>query len=174
MKFGPVALAEAEGAILAHSHLLNSSKRLRKGIKLSSADLADLARDGVTEVIVARPDESEIHENDAATIIAEMFDLKSVRRDSAKTGRVNFFATQNGVFEVSKTLVDALNSVDPMITFATLDNFADVNEGRIVATVKIIPYAVPKTSLGEDKINRLGALFSSPPLRTIKSWLDID
>jgi len=39
--------------------------------------------------------------------------------------------------------IDRLNRVDPAITFATLAEFAPVVAGKMVATVKIIPFAVP-------------------------------
>ena len=43
MQFGPVPLAEAEGAILAHSVPLPEGGRLRKGIVLDGAALARLS-----------------------------------------------------------------------------------------------------------------------------------
>ncbi|MFP4044481.1 MAG: hypothetical protein ACLFTP_07950 [Rhodosalinus sp.] len=53
MKFGPVPLAEAEGALLAHSVRLASGK-LKKGQALGRGDLDALAAEGHAEVIVAR------------------------------------------------------------------------------------------------------------------------
>jgi molybdenum cofactor cytidylyltransferase len=43
---------------------------------------------------------------------------------------------------VDKAGVDALNRVDPAITFATLNAYAPVVAGKMIATVKIIPFAV--------------------------------
>ncbi|MGB3146165.1 MAG: 4-diphosphocytidyl-2C-methyl-D-erythritol kinase, partial [Paracoccaceae bacterium] len=43
--------------------------------------------------------------------------------------------------------VDAVNAIDPGITLATLPDLHEVNEGRMVATVKIIPYAVAGAAL---------------------------
>ena len=53
MKFGPVPIADAEGAILAHSVAL-ASGRLKKGRRLNGADIAALAAQGLAEVTVAR------------------------------------------------------------------------------------------------------------------------
>ena len=39
-------------------------------------------------------------------------------------------------------LIDAINRVDPAITIATVAEFAAVEAGQMVATVKIIPFAV--------------------------------
>ena len=43
--------------------------------------------------------------------------------------------------------IDALNAVDESITIATLPPYAVVDEGAMVATVKIIPFAVPRDLL---------------------------
>ena len=45
MKFGPVPVADAEGAILAHSVAL-ASGRLKKGRQLNAADVAAMAAGG--------------------------------------------------------------------------------------------------------------------------------
>ena len=60
MKFGPVPIAQAEGAILAHSISLDG-KRMRKGVVLSAADIAALRGAGVGDVTVARLGPGDIH-----------------------------------------------------------------------------------------------------------------
>ncbi len=61
----------------------------------------------------------------------------------AATGRVNLHAPAAGVFTVDKQLIDAINAVDPAVTIATVAQYAAVEKGQMVATVKIIPFAVP-------------------------------
>ena len=53
MDFGSVPVAQAQGAILAHSIDLGG-KRLRKGRVLEAVDIAGLQRAGFDQVIVAR------------------------------------------------------------------------------------------------------------------------
>ena len=53
MKFGPVPLEEAKGAILAHSQRL-ADKMLRKGSVLDEAAINLLREAGRVEVIAAR------------------------------------------------------------------------------------------------------------------------
>ncbi len=69
MRFGEVPLAEAEGAILAHSLRLGAHA-LKKGRVLSAADIAALAAAGVGEVVAARLDPGDIREDEAAARIA--------------------------------------------------------------------------------------------------------
>src|SRR6185503_6427810 len=65
-----------------------------------------------------------------------------VHVDRAFTGRANLFAQDAGVLVVDGASIDALNRVDPAITLATLSAFAPVVAGEMIATVKIIPFAV--------------------------------
>jgi molybdenum cofactor cytidylyltransferase len=51
MKFGPVALSEAEGAVLAHSLVLGRV-RLKKGHVLGPGDLEQIRQGGIDTVIV--------------------------------------------------------------------------------------------------------------------------
>jgi molybdenum cofactor cytidylyltransferase len=67
---------------------------------------------------------------------------EGVRVDRAFTGRANLFAERAGVLVVDKDAIDRLNQVDESITFATLPAFKPVVAGEMIATVKIIPFAV--------------------------------
>lgn len=143
MKFGPVAIGEAEGSILAHSTVAGE-KRFRKAHLLTAQDVETLRAAGFDEIIVAILDDNDVEENDAATRITEALRFSGSTAKPAATGRVNIFSDMDGVFTVDKALVDAINRVDPDVTLATLAEFAPVIEGQMVATVKIIPFAVPK------------------------------
>ena len=46
MKFGPLPVTQAEGAILAHS-VKAGSRTLKKGTVLSASDISDLSHDGL-------------------------------------------------------------------------------------------------------------------------------
>jgi molybdenum cofactor cytidylyltransferase len=148
VKFGPVPIDEAEGAILAHSTVA-AGKRLRKAQRLTRDDIDSLKADGVGEVVVAILAEGDVEENDAATRIAEALRFTGIEARPAATGRVNLHATVSGIFTVDKPLVDAINLVDPDITVATMPPFAPMVEGQMVATIKIIPFAVSEAVLGQ-------------------------
>ncbi len=134
MRFGDVALAEAEGAILAHS-----LQGLRKGHQLTAADITELAAAGVAVVTVARLGRDDLGENAAARKIAVASGLKA---SAPHAGRVNLLADRAGVLAVNAAAVNAVNTVDPAITLATLPPYTRVAKGQLLATIKIIPYAV--------------------------------
>jgi molybdenum cofactor cytidylyltransferase len=150
MRFGPVPLDQAEGAILAHSVALPEG-RLRKGCHLGSDDIAHLRATGRTEVIAARLDPTDLHEDAAALAIATALvpDPEAAGLDlrAVGTGRVNLHAQAPGVLDVLVKRVDALNGIDPMITFATVPRWQRLAAGEMAATVKIIAYGVARASV---------------------------
>ncbi len=166
MRFGPVPLNEAEGAILAHSHPLPGG-RLRKGTVLDRAALAALGAAGVVHVTVARPGPQDASENEAAAALGTALRGPGLRLTRAATGRANLHVTGPGLLRVAAPAVLAINAVDPGITLATLAPLARVADGTMVATVKIIPYAVPRAALDAAMAAAAGALALVPvALRT--------
>lgn len=143
MKFGPLATREAEGALLAHTLRL-ADGALKKGHRLTAADIARIVDAGIAQVIAARLDPNDCHEDEAAQRIAEAAAGGGLTLEPPFTGRVNFHAEADGLLLVDKDAVDRSNRIDPAITLATLPAFARVTRGRMVATAKIIPFAAPR------------------------------
>ena len=145
MKFGPVPLDAALGAILAHSHP-GAEGRLRKGRVLEAGDLAALAAEGCSSVVVAQLEPGDLDENTAAARLAAALVpdpvAQGLNRSDAFTGRVNLNATGAGIVDLDAAAIHDLNRVDPAITLATLPRFCRVEAGTLVGTVKIISYGV--------------------------------
>lgn len=161
MDFGPVPVAEAAGAILAHS-LTAGALRLKKGRRLGAADVAALTAAGVREITVARLGPEDLHEDAAAAAVAAAlvpgFAAADIRVSASFTGRVNLFAETAGLLAVDRRAVDAVNAVDPAVTLATLPDLARVAPRQMLATVKIIPYAAPSASVAAVVAAAAGAL----------------
>jgi molybdenum cofactor cytidylyltransferase len=145
MKFGPVPPKEAEGGIVVHS-IRSPALVLKKGTVVGKKEIAALEAASIPSITVARLEPGDVSEDQAAGDIAKAVAGGGVRVDHAFTGRANLFAETGGVLVVNSDMIDALNAVDPDITFATLDAFAPVVPGKMVATVKIIPFAVTKAA----------------------------
>lgn len=169
MRFGPVPLAEAAGAVLAHSVPLPDG-RLRKGVLLGVGDLARLAAAGFTTVTVARLAPDDVHEDAAALAVAQALvpdpAAAGLVLRRVGTGRVNIHADVTGVAEVVADRVDALNAVDPMITLATVPRWQRLSGQEMVATVKIISYAVGAASLAAACEAGANALRMRPAVMT--------
>lgn len=158
MKFGPAALAEAEGALLAHS-LAVGKRRLKKGQVLGRAELDLLAAEGHARVVVARLEAGDVAENEAARRLAEALAGRNLRPGNAGTGRCNLYADRDGLLIVDAARIAALNGVDEGITVSTVPAHEIVGADQIAATVKIIPFAVPRAAL-----DRAAALARERPL----------
>jgi molybdenum cofactor cytidylyltransferase len=141
MKFGAVPVAEAEGGVAVHS-LRKSGLVLKKGTLIGKAEIAALKDAGIAEIVVARIEPGDVSEDAAAAEIAAAAAGEGVRVDRAFTGRANLFAESAGVLVVDKDAIDRLNRVDESITLATLAAYKPVVAGEMIATVKIIPFAV--------------------------------
>jgi molybdenum cofactor cytidylyltransferase len=146
MKFDTVAAADALGGILAHG-VRAGDQRFKKGRVLSRADLAAIERAGIASLAVARLEPGDIGEDEAAGLVAARCGGSEVRTGAAFTGRVNLYALSDGLALVDGAMVDAINALDEAITIATVPPFARVARNQMLATIKIIPFAAPRTAV---------------------------
>jgi len=150
VKFGAVSLEDAEGAVLAHS-LAVAGGKLKKGRRLSAADVAALRASGLAAVIAARLEAGDLDEDAAAAMVAAALAGAAAARGLALsapfTGRANVFSAVEGVLRVDAAAVAAANALDEAVTVATLPDYARVTPRQMVATVKIIPYAAPRAAV---------------------------
>ena len=173
MRFGPLALGEAGGAILAHTLRLPSGKVLKKGRVLTAADLAALGAAGRSEVVAARLEAGDVHEDAAAAALAGALAGPGLRAAEAFTGRCNLHAEAHGVLVVDRERLDRVNAIDEAITVATLEPFAVVPPRALAVTVKIIPFAVRSAALEACLAAARGAepLVRVAPLRAASAGL---
>ncbi len=150
MKFGPIPVDTAQGAILAHS-VKAGDQKLRKGVLLDAEHCELLAKAGIDNVIVARMEDGDCHEDEAAKHLASALvpdpDTAKVRVTDPFTGRVNLIAEEPGVVELDVAALERFNQVHPMITVATVPQYQQLGPGGMVATIKVISYAVPRSDV---------------------------
>ena len=146
MRFGEFPTAGALGGRLAHSLRPDGGARVAKGTLVDAALVEALLGAGIERVTAALPDADDVHEDAAAARVARAFVGASdgLRVGTASTGRTNVFATRDGLFAFDRDAVLAANAVDEGVTLATLAENLVVPAGRMVATVKIVPFAVPE------------------------------
>ena len=123
MKFGELPVAEAEGAILAHSLKLGPTA-FKKARVLSRADLDLIAGAGLTRIVVARLEPGDVGEDEAARRVAEAAAGDGVEAAAPFTGRANLFSKTRWLLVFEPERVDRLNLVDEAITLGTLPSFA--------------------------------------------------
>lgn len=170
MRFGPVPLQAALGAVLAHG-TKTVSGRIAKGTILDAAAIEALAAAGHQQITVARLDPGDVLEDAAALQIAQSILHHALELQIAGTGRVNLFARETGLFLCDRAGVAGLNHIDPAMTLATLPNHTRTQAGDMVATVKIIPFAVPQGVIDlalQAAQSASGALIAHHPFRPLR------
>jgi molybdenum cofactor cytidylyltransferase len=144
MKFGPARLDNAIGKILGHNIAGPDGKRiLRKGKPLTVEDIAALRAIGRNSVYVAEIEPGDLDEDAAARRVAEAVTGDGLRLSGPASGRVNLLATAQGILRVDVDRLNQVNACDG-VTLATLASHTAVRPRQIVATIKIIPFALPE------------------------------
>lgn len=148
MDFGPVSINDAMGCILAHSIHINGA-HIAKGIILENHHITLLRQADVHEITVARLYSDDVHEDDAAFAIGQAFSGTGLVARGAEKGRVNIHAQYDGVLCLNAKDITALNDIDEAITLSTLMPFQRVKAGQMLATIKIITFAVARERLNK-------------------------
>ncbi len=164
MKFGEIPVAEAEGAILAHS-VKHKTGIFKKGRVLAGADIALLRESSVAQVFAARLSDDDVPEDKAAATVAKAIAGEGTVIQEPFTGRANLHARHRGLVVLDQERVRAFNRVHESLTLATSAPFEIVEDRQMVATVKVIPFAVARDVL-EEGLSVIG----SDPLIRVESF----
>jgi molybdenum cofactor cytidylyltransferase len=165
MDFCKVNSRDAAGSLLAHSIRFDKSN-FKKGRKLSEEDVTALLAAGIEEVTVARMARGDLHEDEAAAMVAAAIRGANLNQTAAFTGRCNLIAQARGLAVIDRGRLDAFNLTDECITIATVPPYGLVEPRQMVATVKMIPFAA-NGKIIDQAMQTLGnePLISVAPLR---------
>lgn len=155
------------GHILRHNIAARDGRKaLAKGRRLTQADAALLRDLGIAQVPVAVFEPGDVHEDEAARHVAEAACGMHITASAPAASRVNLFAAANGVVSVDVAGLLRLNGIEG-VTVATRPTHSLVRARQRVATIKIIPFAIPQTALhAVEAIHREhGPLVALHPLR---------
>ncbi len=166
MIFGELPLPQAEGAILAHS-VRHGGGMFKKGRTLTADDIRLLEASGVSMVFAAKLAEDDVPEDEAAAAVAKLVGAEGTTAQAPFTGRANLHAACHGLAIVDVERVRALNRLHESLTLATVQPYAIVEEREMVATVKVIPFAVPRGVL-----DKALAIIGDRPLVRVAGFRD--
>ncbi|HET9148341.1 MAG TPA: molybdopterin-binding/glycosyltransferase family 2 protein [Acetobacteraceae bacterium] len=165
MIFGRVPAREAAGGMLAHSARVKS-RLIPKGTVLDEAAIAALISAGFSHVTVARLEEGDVPEADAARELGDLLAGPGLRCSAPVHGRVNLFATAAGLLRLDAAAIAAINLLDEAITLGTLADAAPVAAGEMIGTLKIVPFAVPAVTMAAVR----NLLDQGAPLLTVRPF----
>ena len=146
MIFGELPIQECKDCFLAHTLKL-PQRTIKKGSIIGDEEFEVIRNANITKIWVAKLEPNDVHENKAASMLATSLENDRCRAEAAFTGRVNLFSTTSGIFCPDSDKINEINCVDSAITLATLESYSPILAGKMVATVKIIPFAVKQQQL---------------------------
>lgn len=152
MKFVRVLLGAAEGHILGHNVSHEGRRVLKKGRRLGPDELGAIARTGSEHVYVAMLEADDVEEDAAALRIGRaLADAGGVQLKPAYGGRASLLAPGHGVLELDLAALLELNLLDG-VTLATLPAGRVVAPDQLLATLKVIPFALPETTVAAAEL----------------------
>jgi molybdenum cofactor cytidylyltransferase len=167
MKFASFELADAEGAILAHAVKLDTMT-FKKGRVLSVADIKLLRTSNIHLVIAAKLGADDVPEDVAAHKIAAAVCGQHMQAQEAFTGRANLYAAAAGLVVIDEVRLRTINHLHESLTLATLPPYARVENRDMVATIKVIPFAVPR-----DVFDAALKIIGDKPLISVAPFKDL-
>lgn len=170
MKFGKFPLTETRGAILAHTLHLKGLV-IKKGTRLTDSHIAEISKSGIESVVCAKLETGDVDEDQAAHRLAQGVMGGNLTLSDARTGRCNLIATTDGILEVNPGQIFYINNQDEALTIATLAAGARVRKGQMIATIKVIPFAVSEKSLNNALQQTLTPPLFVLPFRKHKAGL---
>jgi molybdopterin biosynthesis enzyme len=165
-----LAIDQALGHILRHNlSSADGRKALPKGRRLRAEDLPILRELGLDHVRVAVLEAGDVHEDEAARRLAAAICGGGVAASAAVHSRVNLLAEADGIVRVDIEALLAINAIEGL-TVATLARHSLVRQHKRVATIKIIPFAVPEADLARaEALGRAAAgVVAILPLRSLR------
>lgn len=146
MIFAELPLDSCLGAMLAHSRILGG-RRIAKGSDVTPALLETARADGIDRLWVARLEAGDVAEAAAARRLAAVLAGAGTDARDPVHGRVNVHARHAGLLLVDRAAIAAANAASEAVGIATLTPYSPVAAGELVATLKVIPFAMPEDAL---------------------------
>ena len=173
-------LQEAIGSKLAHDITEIrpgefKGPAFRRGHIVCEADLCHLQRLGKNHLYVLDLADDEIHENEAAVILATALAGDGVTwKNGPREGKINLLAERAGLLVVNIAALAAFNMVDEVMC-ATLHSHTLVNRGDLIAGTRAIPLVMKRTPIERAAAiaRQNGSVLSVKTLRSARVGLVI-
>ncbi len=175
-----ITLEEAIGTVLSHDITEIrpgefKGPAFRKGHTICEEEICRLQRLGKNRLYVIDLEKDEIHENEAATILAQALAGEGiVWEDDPQEGKISLYAGSDGVLVVDTLAIAAFNMVDEVMC-ATLHNHTLVKKGELVGATRAIPLVMKRAPIERAAAiaRQNGWVLSIRPIRQARAGLII-
>ncbi len=147
----------------------------RKGHEVCNEDICHLQKLGKNHLYLVDLEEDEIHENQAAAIMADALAGENIEwDDDPREGKIALRAAVDGLLHIDTAALAAFNMVDEVMC-ATLHSHTLVEKGQLVAATRAIPLVMQKAPVERAAAiaRQNGAVVSVRPLRQAQVGLVI-
>ena len=173
-----IKLEEAVGTKLAHDLTEVRPGEFKgaafhKGHTVCNEDVCRLQKMGKNHLYVIDLEDDEIHEDQAATILAGALSGDGIFwKDEPREGKIKLLAERYGLFAVNTAALAAFNMVDEVMC-ATLHNHTIVKKGELVAATRAIPLIMKSARIERAAAiaRQNGAVLSVKSIRKAKVGL---
>lgn len=147
---------DAVGQVLCHDMTqiipgVSKDARFRKGHIVTEEDIPVLLSMGKEHLFVWQCDEHTLHENDAATILADACQNSNMERSLPKEGKIELKAEIDGLLEIDLDRLDAINALGD-IMIATVPNHYPATKGMKLCGTRIIPLVIGKETMKKVRL----------------------
>lgn len=173
-----VSLAEAVGLVLAHdlTEIVPGQKKgpaFKKGHVVTQGDLEHLARLGKNHLYVLEIGPGQMHENEAAEILAAALAGPGVAKAGPPSeGKITLLAARDGLFDLDPARLKAFN-LSGEVACATIHRRSPVKRGQALAGVRAIPLVVDRGAVARaaELAGRDGGLLSVQRLAPLQAGI---
>ena len=157
---------EAVGQVLCHdiTQIIPGVKKgpvFKKGHIINEEDIPVLLSVGKDYIYIFEYDEKMYHENEAAEILADLCGNENMTHSEPSEGKIELFASCDGLFLVDINRLEKLNSFGEMMV-ATRNSGFLVKKGDKLAGTRVIPLVI-----GKEKINNMLLEVGKEPLMKV-------
>jgi len=144
-----VAVAEAVGMVIPHDITEIrpgefKGRAFKKGHIVREEDIGHLQRLGKEHLFVLEIKEDEMHENDAASVIAKALAGDGIKMQGEPSeGKINLIAARDGLLDVKQDALLEINMLGDVMC-ATAHRNTVVKKGQLVAGTRAIPLVVKR------------------------------
>lgn len=167
-----VKTEDSIGMVLAHdiSEIVPGKFKgvaFKKGHTIEEGDIEKLLNLGKENIYVLELAKDDLHENDAAIRLGNIFAGDNVYFTDPSEGKINLKANTRGLLKINRTLLDQVNNTGH-ICLATIHENILVEKDDLLGGCRIIPLTIKKEKI--DAIEKI--VGSRESIFQIKSFLD--
>jgi hypothetical protein len=145
----------------------------RQGHSVCEDDLCRLQRLGKNHLYVIDLEEDEIHENEAAAILAQALAGDGiVWENNPREGKINLHAAWDGLLQINVQSLAAFNLVDEVMC-ATLHSHTLVKQGELVGGTRALPLIMKRAAIERAAAiaSQNGGVVAVKPLKKTRAGL---